>query len=299
MDVEHLTSFNKYLDIVSLTITSSITVAVFYTLKFRLDKAAFVILSIYLMSMIIRVIQNFFQQNNNSVVLVLWPVSSNMIFTVLFYFVFEMEFVQAKIVSAQHTEYQQKTKIIKRERYATLATYCFIYIPQATIIYYLISVDLEWSREHITIIMSITVAGRILKIIIDVFMFMKFIGLFRYFVNKKLSFLKSRQQTPSKFNNFVIYWTILNTILKFLNSFFVLSVLTLLQYTQLSNNKEINSDFIQILYAITLRTMVTITDLFNCNTIIYLFYFQGQRSTMRFESQESVHLNLDTIREFS
>jgi hypothetical protein len=100
MDLEHLTSFNKYLDIVSLTITSTITVAVFYKLKFRLDKAAFVILSIYLISMIIRVIQNFFQQNDNRVVLVLWPVSSNMIFTVLFYFVFEMEFVQAKIVSA-------------------------------------------------------------------------------------------------------------------------------------------------------------------------------------------------------
>ena len=100
MDLENLTSFNKYLDVVTLTITSTITVAVLYKLKFRLDKAAFVILSVYLTSMIIRVIQNFFRQNDNPVVLVLWPVSSNMIFAVLFYFVFEMEFVHAKIVSA-------------------------------------------------------------------------------------------------------------------------------------------------------------------------------------------------------
>jgi len=82
-----------------------------------------------------------------------------------------------------HTEYHQRLKIIKRERCITLGSYYLLYIPQATIIYYLISVDLEWSREHITVLMSITGAGRILKIIVDVYMFLKFIGLFRYFVN--------------------------------------------------------------------------------------------------------------------
>ena len=73
--------------------------------------------------------------------------------------------------------------MIKRERYIILGSYYLLYIPQATIIYYLIAVDLQWSREHITVLMSITGAGRILKIIVDVFMFLKFIGLFRYFVS--------------------------------------------------------------------------------------------------------------------
>ena len=82
-----------------------------------------------------------------------------------------------------HTEYKQRIERIKRERFWTLGSYNLLYIPQATIIYYLISADLEWSREHITLLMSITGAGRILKIIVDVFMFLKFIGLFRYFVN--------------------------------------------------------------------------------------------------------------------
>jgi hypothetical protein len=95
MDLENLATFNKYLDIVSLTITSLFTAAVLYKVKFRLDKAAYVIIAIYLMSMTLRVVQNFLQKIDNPVVLVLWPISSNMIFAILFFFVFEMQFVQA------------------------------------------------------------------------------------------------------------------------------------------------------------------------------------------------------------
>ena len=95
MDLENLATFNKYLDIVSLTITSLFTAAVLYKVKFRLDKAAYVIIAIYLMSMTLRVVQNFLQKNDNPVVLVLWPISSNLIFAILFFFVFEMQFVQA------------------------------------------------------------------------------------------------------------------------------------------------------------------------------------------------------------
>ena len=95
MDLENLATFNKYLDIVSLTITSLFTAAVLYKVKLRLDRAAYVIIAIYLMSMTLRVVQNFIQKNDNPVVLVLWPISSNMIFAILFFFVFEMQFVQA------------------------------------------------------------------------------------------------------------------------------------------------------------------------------------------------------------
>ena len=95
MDLENLATFNKYLDIVSLTITSLFTAAVLYKVKFRLDRAAYLIIAIYLMSMSVRVVQNFLQKNDNPVILVLWPISSNMIFAILFFFVFEMQFVQA------------------------------------------------------------------------------------------------------------------------------------------------------------------------------------------------------------
>jgi hypothetical protein len=90
MDLQNLDSFNKYLDIISLSITSILTAIVLFKLKFRLDKAAYVIIVIYLVSMTLRVIQNLFEKKNNPIVLVLWPISSNLIFAILFYFVYEM-----------------------------------------------------------------------------------------------------------------------------------------------------------------------------------------------------------------
>ena len=90
MDLQNLDSFNKYLDIISLSITSTLTAIVLFKLKFRLDKAAYVIIVIYLVSMTLRVIQNLFEKKNNPIVLVLWPISSNLIFAILFYFVYEM-----------------------------------------------------------------------------------------------------------------------------------------------------------------------------------------------------------------
>ncbi len=58
MELENLKSFNKNLDIVTLTFTSIYTAVVLYKLKLRLDKAAYVIITMYLISMILRVIQN-------------------------------------------------------------------------------------------------------------------------------------------------------------------------------------------------------------------------------------------------
>ena len=58
MNLENLESFNKYLDIVTLTITLTLTTVVLFKLKFRLDKAAYVIIVIYLLSMTLRVVQN-------------------------------------------------------------------------------------------------------------------------------------------------------------------------------------------------------------------------------------------------
>ena len=106
-------------------------------LKFNLDKAAYVIIVIYLMSMSLRVTQNILK--SNPIVLVMWPISSNMIFAVLFYFVFEMSLVQSKILSSWHTEYHQRVNRIFKERVIVLSIYVFGYIVQATVIYYLMS----------------------------------------------------------------------------------------------------------------------------------------------------------------
>ena len=90
MDLENLESFNKYLDIVTLTITSTLTTVVLFKLKFRLDKAAYVIIIIYLLSMTLRVVQNQISTPNHPVISILWPFASNLIYGIQYFFVFEM-----------------------------------------------------------------------------------------------------------------------------------------------------------------------------------------------------------------
>ena len=55
MDIDSLKHFNKYLEFVSLVITGLITLFVLIKLRFRLDKAAYVIVVISLLSLTIRV----------------------------------------------------------------------------------------------------------------------------------------------------------------------------------------------------------------------------------------------------
>ena len=58
MDLQNLEEFNKFLDIGTLATTSTLTAVVLYKLGFHLDKSAYVIIVIYLLSMTLRVIQN-------------------------------------------------------------------------------------------------------------------------------------------------------------------------------------------------------------------------------------------------
>ena len=80
MDLQNLEEFNKYLDIAILAINSLFTAVVIYKLRLRLDKAAYVIIAIYIMSMTLRVIQNQISMQNHPVMSILWPFASNLIF---------------------------------------------------------------------------------------------------------------------------------------------------------------------------------------------------------------------------
>ena len=80
MDLQNLEEFNKFLDIGTLAITSILTAVVLYKLGFHLEKSAYVIIAIYMLSMTLRVIQNQLGTENNSVMSIFWPLASNLIF---------------------------------------------------------------------------------------------------------------------------------------------------------------------------------------------------------------------------
>jgi hypothetical protein len=104
-------------------------------------------------------------------------------------------------------------------------------------------------------------------------MFTLFMKLFIYFIRKKYNALLEKELQLTRFHNFVIAWTFFNFLLKLLNSIFVFSVLTAKQYDTLYPDSNSNTELLNLLFNITLRTMVTITDLLNVLTILYLFYF--------------------------
>jgi hypothetical protein len=74
----------------------------------------------------------------------------------------------------------------------------------------------------------------------------------------------------------IIVWIFANVSFKTLNAFFLFTVLSLFQYIRVIQNSSLNPDAINFAYNLTLRTMVTITDMLNLTAILHLYYYQGK-----------------------
>lgn len=154
---------------------------VLITLRFHLDLAAYMILSLYLIVMALRFIPNNLSASD-PILIVLFPLSSNMIWTALFYFVFEMELVRLKVESESHIVYGRRYRRWRWERAGCLGSFVVIYVIQAVVIYYIIVKNVEYARENRTVIFTITIVGRIFKLLLEIWVFTKFITIFIYFI---------------------------------------------------------------------------------------------------------------------
>jgi hypothetical protein len=84
MEIEEV---NYYLQLVSFIILFISIVTILGLIRFRIDIAAALILILYLSVMLIRLAPNNFEKSN-PMLLVLWPLASNLIWAALFYFIF-------------------------------------------------------------------------------------------------------------------------------------------------------------------------------------------------------------------
>jgi hypothetical protein len=84
MEIE---DFNYYLQLVSFIILLLSIVIILGLIRFRIDTAAALILTLYLSVMLVRLAPNNFEKSN-PLLLVLWPLASNLIWAALFYFIF-------------------------------------------------------------------------------------------------------------------------------------------------------------------------------------------------------------------
>ena len=174
-------SFNKYLDIVTLSITLTLTAVVLYKLKFRLDKAAYVIIGIYLLSMTLRVIQNQISTPNHPVMSILWPLASNLIFGIQYFFVLEMVKVQASIQSNSPYEREIKMKSIAKEAIWIKIVYA-IDITHAIVLQYYFYTKDDIVRANPWTFGYLAIQSRIIKTGLFIYMVIKLIRALKYFI---------------------------------------------------------------------------------------------------------------------
>ena len=84
MDIE---TFNWHLQLVSAIILIMATTFVLIRLRFHLELSTYVILSLYFLVIALRLIPVQFEREH-TVIIIMWPIASNMIWVALFYFVF-------------------------------------------------------------------------------------------------------------------------------------------------------------------------------------------------------------------
>jgi hypothetical protein len=84
MEIEEV---NYYLQLVSCVVLMLSMVTILGLIRFRIDLAAALILTLYLSVMLIRLAPNNFEKSS-PMLLVLWPLASNLIWAALFYFIF-------------------------------------------------------------------------------------------------------------------------------------------------------------------------------------------------------------------
>jgi hypothetical protein len=119
------------------------------------------------------------------------------------------------------------------------------------------------------------------KVPLDVYFFAKFIENFVYLIKKKSESLAAKDRKLSRLNLFIVYWTVLNLVLKIIHSISNNVLVTL--YVLLPEEPTPWQDEA---FNFMIRTMVFLADFLNAVTLLYLFYCQAQA-----QKKQSGHIN--------
>ena len=200
-----------------------------------------------------------------------------MIWLVLYYFIFEMRIVQDKLQSETPMEYRFKRHITLRSRLTVLSSVAvlmlFVFISSMI---YNIGLDTDPDQHAPSLWSCITdYICRVLKVLIDIYMVTSFIDLQTFFIKEKAEQLAEKEMEFTCFNKFIIIWAITLVFLNFLHSLVNLAYNPLFKYhTVLSNIFEY-----QVFTEVYAMICVPLVDFLTVETLLYLFYFQGQNSS--------------------
>lgn len=114
---------------------------------------------------------------------------------------------------------------------------------------------------------------RVLKLILDTYLLIMFVYMFRYFIWRKKQQLSDQEKELSRFNRFVIAWTLALVLLNYLHS-----ATNLIYNPLIANFSIMKDDYSYKVFKISFAYLfVPLTDFLTVSTLLYLFYFQARR----------------------
>jgi hypothetical protein len=159
---------------------------------------------------------------DKSVVGLIRVLASHLSWILLYFMVFEMMYIHAKIQSESLEDLRRNRHTINRHRLVLFASFVLLYQVPSILIFDPI-LDIRDATVKVLLVI------RCAKIPIDVYIFKKFISLFGMFVRRKIERLEKSYyekngrdapefETPKNLK-FIIVWTMLLTFMKALISF--------------------------------------------------------------------------------
>ena len=158
--MEVLTAVNPYIHGSVLAISVVIETYVFIQLWFKLDRAAILIALSYLLVMVVRTVPVL---ESVDVFIILWPIASNIIWLLLYYFIFEMRSVYIKLTSQSHQDNRLREKKNRKTRNIFLWIFFITYMTPAVTTYYIVIKQNELYKDNFKLFFGIILASRLIK----------------------------------------------------------------------------------------------------------------------------------------
>ena len=124
------------------------------------------------------------------VFIILWPVASNIIWLLLYYFIFEMRSVYIKLTSQNHEDNRTRESRNRKIRNIFLWIFFVTYMIPAISTYYIVIKQNQLYKDNFILFFGIILVSRIIKCFLDVYISLEFISLFRYFIYRKSQALR-------------------------------------------------------------------------------------------------------------
>ena len=199
--------------------------------------------------------------------------ASHISWILLYFMVFEMMKIHARIQITSLDELKRRERSIDRLRMMVFAIFVLLYTIPSILIFDPI---LKINSTLFKVLMFIRCA---VKIPIDVWIFTKFITLFGIFVKLKIErvercYYEKNKSNAQKFETpkhlkLIVLWTMFLAFLKALISVCALFVYGMYNFE--IHEQQIPSLVLEFLYIFTLRTLYWPTDFLICLSLIYLF----------------------------